>query len=262
MLKLFHNDMSVCAQKVRMVLCAKNLEWESEHLNLRAGDQQKPEFLKLNPKSLVPVLVHNDNVILESNVIVEYIEEAFPEPALMPVSLEDRAKVRWWLIQLDAGLHEQVAVISFCLAFRFQVLKQHENEESLQAFINKIPDPNRQAFMKDILPNGPKSPRLKYAVFAYNKILSEMAKSFQDNDWLVGNKMTAADIGFIPYVDRLEQLGLKRWWQDKPQINAWAERVRATDAYQEGIKKWKNPKYMEMMSSLSQESWNSVEPLL
>ena len=50
MLKLYHNDMSACAQKVRFVLAVKQLEWQSEELNLRQGDQQRPEYLKINPK--------------------------------------------------------------------------------------------------------------------------------------------------------------------------------------------------------------------
>ena len=50
MLTLYHNDMSACAQKVRFVLAVKQLEWQSEELNLRQGDQQRPEYLKINPK--------------------------------------------------------------------------------------------------------------------------------------------------------------------------------------------------------------------
>ena len=54
MIELYHNDMSVCAQKVRLVLAEKKLEWTGHHLNLRAGDQHRPDYLKLNPKGVVP----------------------------------------------------------------------------------------------------------------------------------------------------------------------------------------------------------------
>ena len=46
---LYHNDMSTCAQKVRVTLGEKNLEWIGHELNLRTGDQHQPEFLRLNP---------------------------------------------------------------------------------------------------------------------------------------------------------------------------------------------------------------------
>ena len=56
MLVLYHNDMSVCAQKVRLCLAEKGLAYEARHLNLRAGDQQQVDYLKLNPKGVVPTL--------------------------------------------------------------------------------------------------------------------------------------------------------------------------------------------------------------
>ena len=56
MLALYHNDMSLCAQKVRVCLAEKKLEWESRHLKLRAGDHQQPWYLKLNRRAVVPTL--------------------------------------------------------------------------------------------------------------------------------------------------------------------------------------------------------------
>lgn len=262
MLKLFHNDMSVCAQKVRMLMCAKELEWESEHLNLRTGDQYKPEFVKLSPKALVPVLIHNENVILESNVIVEYLEDSFPSNPMFPSEPALRAKTRWWLVQLDAGLHTHIAAISFCLAFRFQLLERYKTEEELQHFISNMPDPSRKAFMQDTIPNGVKSERLKFALFAYSKVLADIGNALETNPWLVGKDMTAADIAYIPYIERLQQLGLSKWWDDKPQINRWLEKLRATSGYQQGIEKWKNKNYTDMMSSLAKENWESISSLI
>src|SRR5277367_5678352 len=74
---LYHNDMSVCAQKVRFTLAEKGLAYESRHLNLRAGDQKAPDYLKLNPNGYVPTLVHDDFVVCESTVICEYLDDAF-----------------------------------------------------------------------------------------------------------------------------------------------------------------------------------------
>ena len=91
MIELFHNDMSVCAQKVRFALGEKILDWKSHHLNLRAGEQQKPEYLKLNPNAVVPTLVDSGRVIIESTVINEYIDDAYPEPRLRPADVGERA---------------------------------------------------------------------------------------------------------------------------------------------------------------------------
>ena len=84
MLTLYHNDMSVCSQKVRLCLAEKALAHEARHLNLRAGDQQKPEYLKLNPKGVVPTLVDDgvymmDNNFTYSKLLLQYaIQESAP----------------------------------------------------------------------------------------------------------------------------------------------------------------------------------------
>ena len=71
MIALYHNDMSVCAQKVRMTLAEKQLEWQSHPLDLRAGDQQKSEYVKLNPNAVVPTLVDDGAVIIQLTVVCE-----------------------------------------------------------------------------------------------------------------------------------------------------------------------------------------------
>ena len=93
MLYLYHNDMSVCAQKVRMVLAHKALDWEGSNLNLRAGEQFSPDFLRISPKGLVPVLLHDDEVILESNAIVQYLDEALKIPATKEAELRGKSYV-------------------------------------------------------------------------------------------------------------------------------------------------------------------------
>ena len=82
MLELYHNDMSTCSQKARLALAEKGLDWASHHMRLRAGDQHKPEYLALNPNGVVPTLVHDGAVIIESTVINEYLDDEFAAPAL------------------------------------------------------------------------------------------------------------------------------------------------------------------------------------
>jgi len=102
-LALYHNDMSSCAQKVRLMLAEKGLEWESRHLNLRAGEHQKDWYIKLNPRAVVPTLIDGDIVVPESNVINEYLDERFPDPPLKPADPFGRARMRLWTKQLDEG---------------------------------------------------------------------------------------------------------------------------------------------------------------
>src|SRR5262252_10718055 len=76
---LYNAPQSTCSQRVRFVLNAKGLPFEEVKLDLLAGDQLKPDYLRLNPNGVVPTLVHDGAVVIDSSVIIEYLDEVFPQ---------------------------------------------------------------------------------------------------------------------------------------------------------------------------------------
>src|SRR6186997_1065431 len=151
-LALYHNDMSSCAQKVRLMLAEKGLEWESRHLDLRAGEHQQDWYIKLNPRAVVPTLIDGDIVVPESNVINEYLDERFPDPPLKPADPFGRARMRLWTKQLDEGVHDAgIAVLSFGLAFRHQYLTKGEAGKEM---LESIPDPIKRERRRDVIAQG------------------------------------------------------------------------------------------------------------
>ena len=94
MIRLYdYPDCPFC-QKVRVVLAEKDLEYETKAVDLRAGEQRTPEFLKLNPYGKVPVLVDDETVVYDSTIINEYLEDEYPHPELLPEDSASRAKAR------------------------------------------------------------------------------------------------------------------------------------------------------------------------
>ena len=94
MLELYHAGLTSCSKKARLCLKEKGLPYVSHFLRLGAFDHHDPAYLKLNPNGLVPTLVHDGNVVIESGVINEYLDEAYPEPPLMPDTPVERARCR------------------------------------------------------------------------------------------------------------------------------------------------------------------------
>ena len=86
MLELYHYDRSTAAQKIRIALAEKGLAWESRIVNTKVGTREhlQPEYLKLNPRGLVPTLVHGERVVTNSVRILEYVDSAFEGPPLTP----------------------------------------------------------------------------------------------------------------------------------------------------------------------------------
>src|SRR6202008_1648940 len=93
MLELYHNINSVCAQKVRIALAEKGQKAQEHLLTLR-GDQNEPNYLKLNANGVVPTLVQDGTPIVESSIILYYLDEIFPDPPLMQTDPQVRYQVR------------------------------------------------------------------------------------------------------------------------------------------------------------------------
>src|SRR5215211_8745027 len=171
-LALYHNDMSSCAQKVRLMLAEKGLEWESRHLNLRFCEHQNDCYIKLNPRAVVPTLIDGDMVVPESNVINEYLDERFPDPPLKPPDPFGRARMRLWTKQLDEGVHDAgIAILSFGLAFRHQYISKGE---AGKAMLESIPDPMKRERRRDVIEKGLDSPFFKTAILRMLDLFHDM----------------------------------------------------------------------------------------
>lgn len=90
-LQLYSYHRSSCSYRVRIALNLKGLDYEYKAVNLLKGEQQSPEFLKVNPIGYVPALVDGDIVLADSFAIIMYLEEKFPQHPLLPRDLEKRA---------------------------------------------------------------------------------------------------------------------------------------------------------------------------
>ena len=93
-MKLYGYFRSSASYRVRIALSLKGLGYDLQPVHLRRNEQREPEFLQRNPQGLVPALEHDDVVLAQSLAIIEYLEERFPEPPLLPATPADRAWVR------------------------------------------------------------------------------------------------------------------------------------------------------------------------
>jgi len=173
-LELYHNINSVCAQKVRIALNEKGQE-AKEHLLTLRGDQNEPAYLKLNPNGVVPTLVHDGAPIVESSLILYYIDEVFPEPPLMPKAPLPRLRVRMYNKLIDEYLHNACTILTFATAFRPNFLKVPR--EVWLAEINKAPLKRRAEYKRSVIEHGLDSEFAGDALAQHRKLLAWMADS-------------------------------------------------------------------------------------
>jgi glutathione S-transferase len=229
MLELYHNNISVCAQKVRTVLAEKNLPWTNHHVSLVNGEQLTPEFKKMNPRGVVPVLVHDGHTIVESSVICAYLDEVFPNPPLMPKNPVERATMRLWCKLPDDILHAACATVSFAISFGQQLKKQAG--AGLEARLMKIPDPARRERQRAAIEKGIETPFFRDHIKVFEKTFGEMEAQLRKTKWLASDMFTLADIEITPYVERIDRLGLAGMWEDRPRLADWFKRIKARPSF-------------------------------
>jgi glutathione S-transferase len=190
-IKLYDFLSSPNCQRVKVVLTEKKLPYETVPVDLKKGEQKKPEYLKLNPYGKVPVIIDGATVLYESLIINEYLEEKYPEPPLMPKDHAKRAKIR---ILIDYGMNH--------LDTPYQTIRKEmmkDEKERNQAVIDKA----RQEL---------------------KNLLGRFERELGDQPYLAGD-FSLADAALIPRFTRLEGMGVLPD-PSLPRVGAWVKRMK------------------------------------
>lgn len=228
--ELYNATQSICSHKVRFALHAKEKAFKEHVLDLWSGDQLTPEYLAINPNGLVPTLIHKDMSIIDSLVIVQYLDELFPEPhPLIPEDALARARMRSLMAYIDEIPTPAVRVPSYNMAFLVNFQNMPEDEFIAMA--------NAKPLRKEFLLNFG---RLGFPEKAYNEAIDRLGRSLErmqaeieksGGPWFLGEAFTITDIAMMPVIVRMADLGLGTMWDDKPAISKWHEAIRAHPAY-------------------------------
>ena len=235
MIVLYDYGNSVCCQKVRITLREKGLDWQAIRVDLFTSQQYDPTYLKLNPKGVVPTLVHDGVPIIESTLICEYLDDTFPNPPLSPKDPAQRTRMRLWSKMVDEGLFEGVSELSFSAMFR-ERMKTMAPEMRERRFRN-IGDPRRRDRFKSTYEHGVQSPFVLHAIAAYERAFKMLETTLAEGGpWIVGAAPTLADINLMPLVARLDHLGLLGvWTDDRPHVRSWWAQAQEWPSFKRGL---------------------------
>lgn len=258
MLELYTHPMSPCAQKVRIVLAEKGLDWTKHHISLPDKENLKPEYLKLNPMGVVPTLVDNGVPVIESSLICEYLEEAYPGVSLRPDDSLQRHQIRLWMKHVDNKLHPSCGAIQWPLAMRDALMEKSEEER--QALLEKIPEKPRRERQKRLLKYGLDAPDIADAVKVYQKTIVDMEKTLEDSNWVVGDNFSLADVIIAPYFQTLYQYGWTDMYEkDFPRVTDWYARIRARESYQTGVADDFSDEKMAELRAKGADGWPKIK---
>lgn len=228
MIELFHSDYSTCSQKVRLALAEKELDFVGHVINFRKGDHLTPEYLAMNPNGVVPTMRHDGGVVTDSSVIIEYIDEVFPAPALTPADPLKRAEMRSWLRFI-----EEVPTVAIRYPSFQKVFVQHFSHMSGEDFDEAARKrPLRTKFYREMGLDGFDPDVYQESLDRLRRTCERMEGALADQGpWLVGEMYTLADICVTPTFDRMEDLGMSSIWGDLSAVTDWWQRIKQRRNY-------------------------------
>ena len=265
---LFHFSHSLCSMKVRQALAENAVHWTSHVVLLPVYQQYEPEYVRINPRCVVPTLVCNGKVITDSLNILNYVVSKLSNlDTSQKPSVHEFEAISLWLNKADSLPIEaftygdnQGANKSFLFKkaadggkgheFKANLLrklvKRHENEKQLcDAYKSKL------NIVENTLKTIQTPTRMNALFDSADSILMELETQllsgpFKENGWLASKKFSLADIAWGVALYRLGKLGLEPLlWSNKTIIGQYCEKLFARESFKRGILDWGNvPKHV------------------
>jgi glutathione S-transferase len=242
---VLHFAGSSCSQKLRIFLNLKGIAWESHPVDLPAHENFRPWFLGINPRGLVPVLVHDGEVHIESNDIIQYLEKTFPEPRLIPAGHENEVAA---LLKHEDDLHLDLRTLSFRFVFAppgppkpAEALRSYAEHGSGTVQGAKDHDKEIQiAFWERAAKEGFSDERARTSAQKFRTEFEALDQRLKQLPYLMGESLGVLDIAWFIYAYRLLLAGypLKRL---HPRVSGWLEKLRARPEFAKEIAGTRKP---------------------
>ena len=235
---LLNYQFSACSMKTRIYLNLKKIPFTSHQINLSAGENFSEWFQGINPRSLVPVLIHDGEVHIESNDILEYLEGCYKESPLIPENMEEKIKE---LLKFEDNLHVDIRNITFkFLVPRFlnkgkSVQPKAKNKATLNGELDSMDDVNRN-FWEHYEKYGITDEDASRSLIRFRTALEDLNDQLEDSPYILGSELSLVDIAWFIYATRIQHANypLKRL---HPNVSGWYERLYANVLFRKEVRR-------------------------
>ena len=248
---ILHFQGSSCSQKLRIFLKEKNINWKSHHVNLVNGDNFSDWFLGINPRGVVPVLVDNGEVHIESNDIIKYLDNKFPSKILWPEN--ETIKIEEFLEEED-NIHLDLRNLTMKFVAPTFLMKKKEkdikNFEESSNFVEGIKDEQKQIQLKFhknfIKNNGIDKSSIKNSIDVFKEKLTKINNELSKQKFIISNQLTIVDIAWFVYIRRLETIGFT-FRENYPYLSKWFYELKSNKVF---LKETSLPTPLKIISSI------------
>ena len=244
-LHLYHDPLSSCAMRVRMVLAEKKLPWQSHVIDLAKMEHATPEYQTINPNGLVPTLVHDGRTYIESIDIIQYLDELASAPSLTPVDPKEQADCRSLTASADGA---QVALKTLTHEFLFRGSGRYLGEEDQKKFATAHRNASLVDFKRSFAASDDKwQAKVAAALVEMNMHFRDLDRRLATNEWLIDGNFTLADVAWTPQVHRMS---LMEWpMASYPHLSRWYAQLQKRPSFQEAVVDCEPPGARAMFAS-------------
>ena len=209
---LFHFSGSACSQKLRIFFNIKNINWNSHVINLIKQEQFSKWFLGINPRGLVPTLVHDGDVHIESNEIMAYLDDVYKDNKLFPIDLIDEINKD---LAFEDSLHHDLRRLTFRYIIPHALGKKNPStidaKEQFEGTIQGKADENKSKeilFWKNHYQNGITDDEIIESANKFKNIYEDFDKTLKNQKYLKGDEFTVVDLAWYVSTKRLAMAGI------------------------------------------------------
>ena len=209
---LFHFSGSACSQKLRIFFNIKKINWNSHVINLIKQEQFSEWFLGINPRGLVPTLVHDGDVHIESNEIMAYLDDVYKDNKLFPIDLIDEINKD---LAFEDSLHHDLRRLTFRYIIPHALGKKNPStidaKEQFEGTIQGKADENKSKeilFWKNHYKNGITDDEIVESANKFKNIYEDFDKTLKNQKYLKGDKFTVVDLAWYVSTKRLAMAGI------------------------------------------------------
>jgi len=246
---LYHFGPSICSQKVRLTLAAKGVKSENREVNLFIDENLEPDYMRINPRGVVPTLIDDGYTVIDSAAIMRYIDRNFPGPELEPEDEGLKEVMQYWLDAQDQFPIRGLTYGNF-KGIIGNLVRSHTPNRI--ATLKRLRDANSdlaedyEAKLRDTdqwLGEQGDTKIVGNINAQMESLLDRLDQQVKDKKWLVGDQFTLADIAWMTILARIDFVDLdKQMWGDgrRPFVKDYYDRLKETPGFDEQIRHYQN----------------------
>ena len=236
---LLHFYGSACSQKLRIFLSLKKIKWESHQINLQKQEQFDDWFLGINPRGLVPTLVYNGNVYIESNDIMFFVESINTNINLIPNKYIKEIEEN---LAYEDSLHHDLRILTFRFIMPHFLgkknLKKLNNKKNNKGTIKGEIDIKKDKevdFWMNHHKFGITDEQVNESFKKFSEAVTKIELKLTKNSYILNNEITVLDIAWFININRIVKAGfdLKNKY---PNTNKWYKKLKSNKNFSKEVK--------------------------